>query len=73
MFGWFKKKENLADEAGVPLEKRVLRHVAELTPGAVLEGERLRFPDCGELTMRVEFPDLDGPQFRMEAILEHPD
>lgn len=59
--------------AGVPLEKRVLRHVAELTPGAVLEGERLRFPDCGELTMRVEFPDLDGPQFRMEAILEHPD
>lgn len=73
MFGWFKKKENLAEEAGVPLEKRVLRHVAELTPGAVLEGERLRFPDCGELTMRVEFPDLDGPQFRMEAILEHPD
>ncbi len=73
MFGWFKKKENLADEAGVPLEKRVLRHVAELAPGAVLEGERLRFPDCGELTMRVEFPDLDGPQFRMEAILEHPD
>ena len=47
--------------------------MAELTPGAVLEGERLRFPDCGELTMRVEFPDLDGPQFRMEAILEHPD
>ncbi|MCI9295286.1 MAG: hypothetical protein HFF48_08680 [Lawsonibacter sp.] len=79
MFGWFKKKETPvaqpvrpAEEA-VPLEERVLRHVAQLTPGAVLEGERLRFPDCGGLTMRVEFPDLDGPQFRMEAILEHPD
>lgn len=79
MFGWFKKKETPvaqpvrpAEEA-VPLEERVLRHVAQLTPGAVLEGERLRFPDYGGLTMRVEFPDLDGPQFRMEAILEHPD
>ena len=57
----------------ISLEKRVLRHVAELIPGTVLEGEELRFPDCGGLTMRVEFPDLDGPQFRMEAILEHPD
>ena len=82
MFGWFKKKSEKAPaaqpvqkapEADLSLEERVLRHVAELVPGAVLEGERLRFPDYGGLTMRVEFPDLDGPQFRMEAILEHPD
>ncbi|MCI8303567.1 MAG: hypothetical protein HFF52_02960 [Lawsonibacter sp.] len=80
MFGWFRKKEapaaqsvQPAAEAGVPLEEQVLRHVAELVPGAVLEGEKLRFPDSGGLTMRVTFPDLDGPQFRMEAILEHPD
>ncbi len=82
MFGWFKKKSEKAPaaqpvqkapEADLSLEERVLRHVAQLTPGAVLEGERLRFPDYGGLTMRVEFPDLDGPQFRMEAILEHPD
>ena len=79
MFGWLKKKapavqaEQKSPEAGVSLEERVLRRVAELVPGAALEGDRLRFPDCGGLTMRVEFPDLDGPQFRMEAILEHPD
>lgn len=80
MFGWFKKKETpaaqpvqKAPEADLSLEERVLRHVAELVPGAALEGERLRFDGCGGLTMRVEFPDLDGPQFRMEAILEHPD
>ena len=82
MFGWFKKKSGetpaaqpvqSVPEAGISLEERVLRHVAELIPGTVLEGEELRFPDCGGLTMRVEFPDLDGPKFRMEAILEHPD
>ena len=82
MFGWFKKKSGetpaaqpvqSVPEAGISLEERVLRQVAELVPGAALEGERLWFPDCGGLTMRVEFPDLDGPQFRMEAILEHPD
>ncbi len=82
MFGWSRKKSEKAPaaqpvqkatEADLSLEERVLRHVAELVPGAALEGERLRFPSCGGLTMRVEFPDLDGPQFRMEAILEHPD
>lgn len=82
MFGWFKKKHEEspaaqpvqnAREESLSLEERVLRHVAELVPGAVLEGGRLQFPDCGGLTMQVEFPDLDGPQFRMEAILEHPD
>lgn len=81
MFGFFKKKEPAPEPvqpaapagAALSLEERVLRHVAELVPGAALEGETLRFPDCGGLTMRVEFPDLDGPQFRMEAILEHPE
>lgn len=82
MLGWFKKKSGEApaaqpvqrtQEPKVSLEERVLRHVAELAPGAVMEGETLRFPDCGGLTMGVRFPDLDGPQFRMEAILEHPD
>ncbi|USF25499.1 hypothetical protein N510_000411 [Firmicutes bacterium ASF500] len=82
MFGFFKKKKEEAPavqlvreepKENISLEKRVLRHVAELIPKTVLEGEKLQFPDCGGLTMRVEFPDLDGPQFRMEAILEHPD
>ena len=82
MFGFFKKKKEEAPavqlvreepKENISLEKRVLRHVAELIPKTVLEGEELQFPDCGGLTMRVEFPDLDGPQFRMEAILEHPD
>lgn len=82
MFGWFRKKNEeapgaqpvqKAPEADLSLEERVLRHVSELVPGAALEGERLRFSNSGGLTMRVEFPDLDGPQFRMEAILDHPD
>ena len=60
MFGWFKKKSEKAPaaqpvqkapEADLSLEERVLRHVAQLTPGAVLEGERLRFPDYGGLTI----------------------
>ncbi len=82
MFNWFgrKKEEPPAaqpaqgeKEANIPLEEQVLHCVAALVPGAVLEGGRLRFPDCGGLTMRAVFPDLNGPQFRMEAILEHPD
>lgn len=82
VLGWFRKKREeapgaqpvqSAPEAGLSLEERVLRYVAELVPGAVLKGEKLQFSDCGGLTMGVEFPDLDGPQFRMEAILEHPD
>lgn len=82
MFGWFRKKNEeppavqpvqKAPETGISLEERVLCHVAELVTGAMQEGEMLRFDGCGGLTMRVEFPDLDGPQFRMEAILEHPD
>ncbi|RKI70501.1 hypothetical protein D7V91_02555 [bacterium 1xD42-67] len=82
MFGWSRKKKGPAPavqpvretpKEDISLEERVLRHVAELIPGTVLEGGELRFPDCGGLTMRAEFPDLDGPQFRMEAILEHPD
>lgn len=82
MFGFLKKKDSTlppeppmapAVDEDLSLEERVLRHVAELVPGAALEGERLCFDGCGGLTMRVEFPNLDGPQFRMEAILEHPD
>ncbi len=81
MFRWFQKNEKSpavqpiqeVTETNLSLEGRVLRCVAELVPGTVLEGEKLRFSNCGGLTMRVEFPDLEGPQFRMEAILEHPD
>ena len=83
MFGWWKKRREEdplpespampARETPVSLEEQVLRLVAEQVPGAVLEGERLLFPDHGGLCMTVCFPDLDGPRFRMEAVLEHPD
>lgn len=80
VFGWFGKKREAPPappappaEKQISLEERVLRCVAEQVPGAVLEEEKLYFPNSGGLTMEVCFPELDGPQFRMEATLEHPD
>ena len=81
MFGWFKKKtsepEPVQEAEPQPvketLEALVLRCIAKQAPGAVLDGERLVFPNCGGLSMTVSFPVLDGPRFQMEVRLEHPD
>lgn len=54
------------------LEERTLGIVAECTHGARLEGDSIRFPDSG-LRLHIAFPDVDGPNFRMVARLEHPD
>ena len=89
MFSWRKKKKELsstglppAEVARLPvkpalpgdptLEEQVLAILAGCVPGVRLEGEQAVIPECG-LTMQVRFPQVDGPRFRMEVRLEHPD